>query len=88
MQEDRRRKDTGRDIAPVNDLVEIIQFARVVERRENKAHQAEQQEVQRFRRVAAAEINKQSDREIRQADQILVIEAVIRSPLADDDCAR
>ena len=88
MQEDRRRKDTGRDIAPVNDLVEIVQLSRVVERREHKAHQTEQQEVQRFRRVPAAEIYKQSDRKIRQADQVLVIEAVIRSALADDDCWR
>jgi hypothetical protein len=74
VQEQSRRQIPRHDVPQVNHLVEIVQLAGVMERVEDKTRHAHQEEVQRARSVAAAEIHKQSDRQIDRADRVLIEE--------------
>ena len=88
MQEQRRRQEPGDQIPQVNDLVEIVQLAGVVEREQDEAGQAQQEKVQGARGAAAAEVHEQPDRQIHGADRVLIEDGGIAFGLADDDVAR
>ena len=47
MEEHRGREESGGDVAPVDDLIEVVQLAGIVEGGEDEGDQAEQVKVQR-----------------------------------------
>ena len=71
MQEQGRGEPARDQIAPVNDLIEGVQLAGVVEAGKDKGSETENIKMPGFIGAAAAEINKQADGEIDSADQIL-----------------
>ncbi len=85
MQEQSGRQEPRHHVADVNDLVEIIQLAGVVEGGEDKARKAEHVEMQRARGVAAAKIDEQADRDIDHGDGVLIVDRRIAIGFAGDD---
>ena len=67
MQEHGRRDQPGHQIAEVDDLIERIQVAGVVEAEKNEGGQAENIEVPRLVRAAAPEIDEQPDQQVCRA---------------------
>src|SRR6185436_3411771 len=73
MHEDHRSEHARHDVAPVNQLVEIVQLACVVKGAENKSNQAENIEVLCFLRAATPEINEQPNCEVGYANKVQVV---------------
>ncbi len=85
MEEKRGRQPPGDQISPVDDLVEVVELAGVVKAGKDEGDQAEQEEVPRLLRAAAAKIYKEPDGEIGRPHQILKIDRRIVRGLAHDD---
>ncbi len=69
VQEQRRLQQPRDDVRPVNDPVEVVQLAGVVERVEDERDQAENVEVRALGRGPAAQQDVKADAEIHQRDQ-------------------
>ena len=69
MQEQCRLQDPRDDVAPVNDPIEIVQFAGVLERIRDERNQAENVKVRGARRGPAPQQNVHADSQINQGDQ-------------------
>ena len=78
-------EDAGDEIAEINNLVEDVELAGVVEAGEDERRQAEEEEVGGVGGVRTAKINEKSDEEIDGADGILIIDGGIGDVFADDD---
>ena len=87
MQEQCGRQESRHQISQINDFVEIVQLARVVEREQDEAGHAQDEKVQRARSASAAEVDEQSDGQIHGADRVLIKDGGIALGLADDDVA-
>ena len=85
MQEQHGSEITRNYVAQIDDLVEIVQLAGVVEGGQNKAGQAQQEEMHGARRGTAAEINKQPDGQVHRAVGIKIEERRIAFGLRDND---
>ena len=88
VQKQGRRQKTGHHIAQINHLVEIIQLSGIMEGREDETRQAQQEKVQGPGSVAPPEIYKQSDREIDDADRVLIEDGRIAVRLTHDHIRR
>ena len=69
MQEQRRLQQPGDDVRPVDDPVEIVELAGVVEGVKDERDQAENVEVRTLGRGPASEQNVHADAEVDQRDQ-------------------
>ncbi len=78
-------EDAGDEIAEINNLVEDVELAGVVEAGEDEGGQAEEEEVGGVGGVGTAKINEESDEEIDGADGVLIIDGGIGDIFADDD---
>ncbi len=83
MEKQRGRQPTGHQVAPVHHLVERVQLARVMEAGKNKRGQTENIKMAGLRSTAPPEVNKQANRHIRRADQILIGKRHAARHLAD-----
>ena len=83
MQEDAGGEKTAGHIAPVDHLVEIIQFAREVKSRKYERGQAQNVEMQRPLGTTSPEVDEQANPQVSQADQILIVEGRIAGLLAN-----
>ncbi len=84
MEQECRREQPGQNVAPVNDFVEVVQLACVMEAEQHKRRQAERVEVNSLLRTAAAQVNEQTDGEIKRPNKVLVENDVAGMALADD----
>src|SRR5271170_3922935 len=73
MQQQSRHQHLRQDFDPIDFVIEGVQLSAVVEREENKRHEAENIEVHGARRVPAARKNEKADEEIDQANNAGVI---------------
>ncbi len=85
VQEDSRRKNSGRDIAEIDYLIEGVQLAGEVEAEKNKRSQAQYIKVHGSWRADPAIVDKQPDQQVGHANRVLVIDRPIDDYLADDD---
>src|SRR6266852_1135871 len=85
MDENHRREHTGGYISPIDQLVEIIQFASVVEAKEDERDQTENVKVLCFIGTAAPEVNEQSNREVGEPDKVEVVHRRVWLDVGDDD---
>ena len=84
VQEDGGREQAGGDVGKVDELVEIVELAGVVETGQDERNQAEDVEMAGLGCVQPAEINEQSDGQVGDADNVLVETGRIGYRLADD----
>src|SRR5689334_5436198 len=73
MNQKRRLKQQGGDVAPVNYPVKRIQFTAVVKRVKNERHEAENVEMHRARRRPALDDDERADEKIQQREDSQVI---------------
>ena len=74
MDEDHWRQHAGHDVAPINQFVEVIEFAGVMEREEDKGNQAKNVEVLCFVCGTALKVNKKSNRQVAKPNETQVVE--------------
>ena len=73
MQQQRGGQQPRRNARPVHFQIEGVQFAAVLERVQNKRHQAENIKMHRPGRIPAARKNEQPNEEVKQANNAQVI---------------
>src|SRR5580704_15370652 len=88
MQEQRGSQKPSHYIPQVDDLVEIVQLAGIVEGRQDETCQAQEIEMQRPRRISAPEIYKQADRQVYRAHGVLIENGRVAFSFADADLHR
>src|SRR5262245_24832776 len=84
MQKYRWSQQAGGHIREVDHLVERVQLAGVMERREDERDQAENVKVQRLVRTAAPEIDEQPDHQVGDSYQIKIGNSRIFGHFSDD----
>ena len=73
VQQQRRGQHQRRDLRPIDFVVEGVQFAAVVERIEDERHKAEDEEMHGARSVPSFNENEQTDEEVEQSYNTLVV---------------
>src|SRR5579875_324973 len=76
-------EQVGGEITPIDEFVEGVQLARVVETAGDERHETEQDEVERFGGAGSAVIDEQANCQIEEANRVLVIERGIARALFD-----
>src|SRR5260370_11854102 len=88
VQEDSRRKNSSRDVAEIDYLIEGVQLAGEMEAEKNKRSQAQHIKVNRSWRADPSIVDKQPDQQVGHAHRVLVINRPVNHHLADDDLCR
>ena len=84
MKKQSRGEPTRNEVAPVNHLVERVQFACVVKTGKDEGGETEHVKVAGLVRASAAEVDEEADGEVGHADQILPGDGESTNRFTDD----